>query len=152
MAGYESSVNPYHMGPQTILRTVVFPYLVSRGLVMCILLAVPLVSLGTGGDGVHSVSIRPRGALYHEIENSLSPGDAVHYMDIAQHAYSRPVSRAWFPFFPIVWRCTSLITHEFAVTGQSCRIFYFFLGSYCFTRLLPYMAIQNPLRLARSST
>lgn len=105
--------------PQRSLRMVIFPFLLSRVMVLSILLLTPQLTFSPPeNDGTRTV-IFSRGAFspYAAISNALLPGDAVHYRDIAQSGYSKPFSRGWFPLFPIVWRFFAAMTGEYAFTG-----------------------------------
>ena len=119
-----------------IWHTVVVPFLLSRIVVMAILVGAPLVSIDSGTD-LLSIRMRPRAEYSQAIRTALLPGDAVHYLDIAQHGYARFLSRGWFPLFPILWRSLARLTGEFPVTGALLSNGLFLIGLILLYRAIP---------------
>ena len=98
-------------------------FLLSRAVVLTILILIPLLTLlAPTSDGVRAVAFSHGGLKSAAaISNALLAGDAVHYRDIAQHGYLKPMSRGWFRFSPLVWRFFAAITGETRLPGVCCR-------------------------------
>jgi Gpi18-like mannosyltransferase len=113
-----------------LLRAVIFPFLLSRAVVLTILILIPLLTLlAPTSDGVRAVAFSHGGLKSAAaISNALLAGDAVHYRDIAQHGYLKPMSRGWFPLFPLVWRFFAAITGEYPFTGCVLSNAFFLIG------------------------
>jgi hypothetical protein len=110
-------------------RAVLFPFFLSRSIILGIFVMASFFSFPPASPvGSRSIAwsheVGWRGAL----SNSLLPGDAVHYLDIAKNGYIHPNSRGWFPLFPIVWRLTADVTREYVITGSVLAHASFFIA------------------------
>ena len=111
------------------LRLVVFPYLLSRALVLAILTVTPfLTSIPPGPDGASSLAFSPASHPATRVGTAILAGDALHYREIAEHGYEKSISRGWFPLFPLVWRLAATVTTEFVFTGTIISQAMFLLG------------------------
>lgn len=101
-----------------IWRAVLLPYLTTRIIVLGILLLTPFIAfLLPQADGSRSMTFSHQTPWRAAIANSLLPGDAFHYLHIAQNGYATPLSFGWFPLFPIAWRLSASVTREYVFTG-----------------------------------
>ena len=99
-------------------RVVWAPYLATRIIVLGILALTPFVAISPSiSEGARALTFSRPLSWRAAIEDSLLPGDALHYLHIAQIGYDTPISRGWFPFFPLVWRLAAGITREYVFTG-----------------------------------
>ncbi|MDE3131725.1 MAG: hypothetical protein KGL16_11285 [Acidobacteriota bacterium] len=70
-----------------------------------------------------SVTFDPAGVSRHlgsvgaVLAASTDRWDAVHYLSIAQHGYTTPVSAAFFPLYPLLIRLAAVITGSYVIAG-----------------------------------
>lgn len=121
------------------VRSALFAFTISRTIVLTILIVggqVNLTTTGGGGGATRDVHLSLRKIpLTQVLRNVVGTADVTWYTGIATEGYEKIPFKtdkqykwAFFPLFPMLWRCASILTGEVLLTGMLLSHLFFLLA------------------------